>query len=47
MRRKLATSLAESAVFVLMIVVGVAAGVLLECVDAIAVVLSPLFTRRR
>jgi len=40
-------SLVWSAVFVLVILVGIVAGIFLECVDAVAVILSPLFTRRR
>jgi hypothetical protein len=39
--------LAGSAVFVLAILVGITAGIFLECVGAVAVILAPMFTRRR
>ncbi len=44
---KIGRSLAGSAVFVLVILFGITAGIFLECVDAVAVILSPIFSRRR
>jgi len=40
-------SLVRSVLFATVIVIGILAGVVLECVDAVAVILAPLFSRRR
>ena len=47
MRNTFGKSLLRALLFALVIVVGILAGVVLECVDAIAVNLAPLFVRRR
>jgi hypothetical protein len=44
---KIGRALAGPVVFVLLVMIGITAGVFLECVDAIAVILAPMFTRRR
>jgi hypothetical protein len=44
---KIGRSLVGSVVFVLLVLIGITAGVFLECVDAIAVILAPMFPRRR
>jgi hypothetical protein len=47
MRNTFGKSLVRAALFALVIVAGIFAGVVLECVEAVAVILAPLFTRRR
>ena len=44
---KIGRSLVGSVVFVLLVLIGITAGVFLECVDAVAVILAPMFHRRR
>jgi hypothetical protein len=47
MRFNLGKSLGKTILFAVMIVVGIAAGILLECADVMAVLMAPLFRRRK
>jgi hypothetical protein len=47
MRFNLGKSLGRTILFALVIVVGITAGILLECADVMAVLMAPLFRRRR
>lgn len=47
MRISLGKSLVGALLFAMMIALGIFAGVVLECVDAMALLLAPVFSRRR
>jgi hypothetical protein len=47
MRISLGKSLVRATLFALVIGVGILAGVVLECAEVVAVLLAPLFSRRR